>query len=82
MVRLWTGAPPLGEMECMLSAVVRNRIYLGDHTEYALHTDSFGEVLARVAKSDGAGPAAPGPQPGQTVTLGWRRESSLALGDT
>ena len=30
----------------MIEARIRNRIFLGEHTEYLLHDDAFGEFLA------------------------------------
>ncbi len=35
-----------GDAAIVIEAEVRNRIFLGEHTEYLLHADAFGEFLA------------------------------------
>ena len=55
---------------------VLNRIYLGDHTEFSVRAEGFGDLLVRVPKA--AGDAAE-IGPGEQVRLGWRRDQALAL---
>jgi len=58
---------------------IHNRIYLGDQTEFSVHTDDFGEVLVRVPKSRDA--AMQRLSPGDEVIASWQYEAALALVD-
>jgi spermidine/putrescine transport system ATP-binding protein len=88
-IRLWPGAVPestvvagLGAPGFCLAGTVRNRIYLGDQTEFSIATGAGGEILVRTAKDDGAGDSGAGElAPGAPVTLGWREASGLSLVD-
>jgi hypothetical protein len=83
-IRLWPGALPdtavaagLGGPSFHLAGTVRNRIYLGDQTEFSIATGATGDILVRIAKDGAAGDLAPG----ASVTLGWREASGLSLVD-
>jgi spermidine/putrescine transport system ATP-binding protein len=76
VIGLWaTGGAPR-DLDLARQGQVRNRIYLGDHTEFSVHVPDFGEVMVRRPKSD---PLALSLQPGDAVELGWRGEQALAL---
>ncbi|MEM7122837.1 MAG: ABC transporter ATP-binding protein [Pseudomonadota bacterium] len=60
-------------------AKVRNRIYLGEQTEYLVDAEGLGEVLIRSPKH--AETHTGGFAPGNDVLIGWREESALALRD-
>jgi spermidine/putrescine transport system ATP-binding protein len=52
--------------------------YLGDQTEFRVHTDQAGEVLVRRQNATGAA-ASQGIGPGDPVTVRWREEANLIL---
>ena len=52
--------------------------YLGDQTEYRIHTDSVGELIARHQNSTGVGSAL-GAGPGDAVVVRWHQEADLVL---
>jgi len=76
VIGLWAvgGAPR--DLDITRQGQVRNRIYLGDHTEFSVHVPQLGDVMVRRPKSD---PLAFNLQPGDAVELGWRGEQALAL---
>jgi spermidine/putrescine transport system ATP-binding protein len=83
-IRLWPGAltdaavaAGLGGPSFHLGGTVRNRIYLGDQTEFSIATGASGDILVRTAKDSVAGELSPG----DSVTLGWRESSGLSLVD-
>ncbi len=83
-IRLWPGAltgaavaAGLGGPSFHLGGTVRNRIYLGDQTEFSIATGASGDILVRTAKDGVAGELSPG----DSVTLGWRESSGLSLVD-
>ena len=58
---------------------IKNKIFLGEHTEYLVNTDLIGEILILSPKhteSESGGFA-----PGDNVTIGWKNECALALVD-
>ena len=59
---------------------VRNRIFLGEHTEYLVSTTGFGDILVlspkHVETTRGSFDR------GQDVTIGWKNDVALALEDT
>lgn len=80
VINLWGASQetPQG-MDFTATGIVTNRIYLGDQTEYRVVTELLGEVLVRASK---AAEALHGNfVPGNSVQLGWRRDSGLALID-
>jgi len=52
--------------------------YLGDQTEYRVHTDVLGELIARHQNSTGVGSAL-GASPGDPVIVRWHQEADLVL---
>lgn len=76
VIGLWVigGAPR--DLDIVRQGEVRNRIYLGDHTEFSVHVPALGEVMVRRPKSD---PLALSLQPGDTIELGWHGAQALAL---
>lgn len=56
---------------------VRNRIYLGDQTEYLVTTESLGDVLVQAPKS--AELASGSFSPGDAVEISWPDRAALAL---
>ena len=52
--------------------------YLGDQTEFRVHTDQAGELIVRRQNATGAG-ASQGMGPGDPVTVRWRDEANLVL---
>ena len=63
--------------DVILRARVRNRIFLGEQTEYLLHTDNYGEILVRASKMSEARTG--GFMPGQEVVAGWPSAEALVL---
>ncbi len=75
---------PLGrdagaELDVRIVGCIKNRIFLGEHTEYLVETRGLGDILALVPKhieaSDG------GFSPGDEVSIGWRNAAALSLKD-
>jgi spermidine/putrescine transport system ATP-binding protein len=58
---------------------VKNRIFLGEHTEYLVGTEELGDILALVPKYVEA--AEGGFARGDDVKVGWRRNAALALAE-
>ncbi len=54
--------------------------YLGDQTEFRVHTDQAGELIVRRQNATGA-EASLGLGPGDPVTVRWRDEANLVLAD-
>ena len=61
------------------SARVKNRIFLGEQTEYLVETDDLGEILIRASKH--AEGLTGGFAPGDAVRIGWDDTSALAFED-
>ncbi|HEY1383194.1 MAG TPA: ABC transporter ATP-binding protein [Dongiaceae bacterium] len=76
VIGLWlTGRAP-ADLDLRRQGQVRNRIYLGDHTEFSVHVAELGELMVRLPKSD---PLALRLQPGDAAEIGWRGDQALAL---
>ncbi|MDH3475061.1 MAG: ABC transporter ATP-binding protein [Rhodospirillales bacterium] len=58
-------------------AKIRNRIFLGEQTEYLVEAEGLGEVLVRAPKH--AETLTGGFNPGDQVLIGWQAASALAL---
>ena len=67
------------ETDVAAPGLVRNRIYLGEQTEYLVEAEGLGEILVRAPKHDEA--LTGGFRSGDAVRLGWRSASALALAD-
>ena len=76
VIGLWEAGAAPRDLDLAREGQVRNRIYLGDHTEFSVHVAELGDVMVRRPKSD---PLALRLQPGDRATLGWRAEQALAL---
>lgn len=72
-----TGAPYDADVEA--PAVIRNRIFLGEQTEYLVDAEGLGEVLVRAPKH--AETQTGGFKPGDKVLIGWQSAAALALED-
>ena len=72
------GAPP--DADVTAPARIRNRIFLGEQTEYLVEAEGLGEVLVRAPKH--AETLTGGFNPGDHVLIGWQAASALALADT
>ena len=68
-----------GEMDTDVSAPARikNRIFLGEQTEYLVEAEGLGEVLVRASKH--AETVTGGFETGNQVLIGWHNASALAL---
>jgi spermidine/putrescine transport system ATP-binding protein len=71
------GAPYDADVEA--PAVIRNRIFLGEQTEYLVEAEGLGEVLVRAPKH--AETQTGGFKPGDNVLIGWQSAAALALED-
>jgi spermidine/putrescine transport system ATP-binding protein len=79
VIDLWRATDPVpADVQLMETGTIRNRIYLGDHTEFGVETPRLGIVLVRLPK---ASVAATVLQPGDAVALGWRPDRALVLSD-
>lgn len=63
-----------------LSGLVKNRIFLGEHTEYLVGAEGVGDVLVLSPKHIES--AHGGFEPGDNVSIGWKNETALALEDS
>ena len=69
-------AAGLGGPSFHLGGTVRNRIYLGDQTEYRITTDQVGELVVRRQNASGV---STGLGPGEPVVVRWHEEANLVL---
>ena len=73
---MWRAGSAPADLALCRKATVRNRIYLGDHSEFSLSAEGLGDVLARMPKSSALATEL---APGDLVEIGWRSEQALAL---
>jgi spermidine/putrescine transport system ATP-binding protein len=59
---------------------VKNRIFLGEHSEYLITTEGYGEVMVLSPKSIESNSRSFAP--GDSVSISWKPEAALVLGDT
>ena len=76
VIGLWPAGRGSSDLDLRRPGQVRNRIYLGDHTEFSVHVPELGELMVRLPKSD---PLAMRLQPGDAAEIGWRAEQALVL---
>jgi len=76
VIGLWSVNRAPSDLELRRQGQVRNRIYLGDHTEFSVHVPELGELMVRLPKSD---PLAMRLQPGDAAEIGWRSDQALVL---
>jgi spermidine/putrescine transport system ATP-binding protein len=72
-----SGANPDAEWVSVTGRISQGT-YLGDQTEYRVHTDRAGELIVRRQNATGAG-ASQGMGPGDSVIVRWREEANLVL---
>ncbi len=72
-----SGAAASAEFDVAIEGCIKNRIFLGEHTEYLVETRGFGEVLALVPKHVETSQG--GFDPGDEVLIGWRDAAALSL---
>ena len=80
---IFIGAPNAAapfDADVEAAATIKNRIFLGEQTEYLVEAEGFGEVLVRAPKH--AETLTGGFNPGDAVLIGWQAASALALADT
>jgi spermidine/putrescine transport system ATP-binding protein len=68
------------EADVTVAGQVKNRIFLGEHTEYLIGTEGFGDVLVLSPKFVESRQGSF--SPGEAVTVGWKNETALALEDS
>jgi spermidine/putrescine transport system ATP-binding protein len=61
-----------------VKAQIKNRIFLGEHTEYLVEAPGLGEILVLAPKKEEAGG---GFSPGDHVFVGWSESAALVLPD-
>ena len=76
VIGIWPVGRSPSDLDLRRPGQVRNRIYLGDHTEFSVHVPELGELMVRLPKSD---PLAMRLQPGDAAEIGWRAEQALVL---
>jgi spermidine/putrescine transport system ATP-binding protein len=70
------GEAPAGEIQ--VTGRIDQGTYLGDQTEYRIHTDAVGELIARHQNSTGVG-SARSVGPGDQVIVRWHQEADIVL---
>jgi spermidine/putrescine transport system ATP-binding protein len=63
-----------------ISGQVMNRIFLGEHSEYLIATEGYGEIMVLSPKSIES--SSRSFAPGDKVSISWKPEAALILGDT
>ncbi|HET6158575.1 MAG TPA: ABC transporter ATP-binding protein [Dongiaceae bacterium] len=76
VIGLWPVGRAPADLDLRRQGQVRNRIFLGDHTEFSVLVAELGELMVRLPKSD---PLAMRLQPGDMTEIGWRGTQALAL---
>ena len=71
-----TGEAPSGWVQ--VPGRITQGTYLGDQTEYRIHTDVVGELIARHQNNTGVGSAL-GAGPGDRVIVRWHQEADIIL---
>jgi spermidine/putrescine transport system ATP-binding protein len=68
------------ETDVALNGRIKNRIFLGEHTEYLVDSDGLGDVLVLSPKHIES--ARGGFNPGDAIAIGWKNDTALALEDS
>lgn len=79
MISISAADEPNQNSNIAIQGQVMNRIFLGEHSEYLIATEGFGDVLVlspKVLESNSRSFA-----PGDQVSLSWGPEAALVLGD-
>ena len=74
------GADNLSEAHVRAPARIKNRIFLGEQTEYLVAAENLGDVLVLSSKHNET--VTGGLATGDAVEIGWRTDSTLALEKT
>lgn len=74
------GSEVLAEADVRVPARIKNRIFLGEQTEYLVAAEGLGDVLVMLSKHTET--MTGGLATGDAVEIGWRTESALALEKT
>jgi spermidine/putrescine transport system ATP-binding protein len=78
LVQVLAAAATAGaDLDVAIEGRIKNRIFLGEHTEYVVGTRGFGDVLALVPKHVEARRG--GFDPGDEVAIGWEDVAALSL---
>jgi spermidine/putrescine transport system ATP-binding protein len=63
-----------------LNGRIKNRIFLGEHTEYLVDAEGLGDVLVlspkHIERAHG------GYEPGEAIAIGWKNDTALVLEDS
>ena len=68
------------DVDVALNGRVKNRIFLGEHTEYLVDTEGFGDVLVLSPKHIESERGSF--DPGDKVSVGWKNDTALVLEDS
>jgi len=68
------------DTDVALNGRIKNRIFLGEHTEYLIEADGVGNVLVLSPKHIES--ARVGFEPGDAVAIGWKNDTALTLEDS
>jgi len=80
MISISTTAETINGNAIAIQGRVMNRIFLGEHSEYLIATEEFGDVLVLSPKSIESMNRSYAP--GDNISISWRPEAVLVLGDT
>ena len=80
MISIASAAETINGTSVAIPGRVMNRIFLGEHSEYLIATEEYGDVLVLSPKSIESINSSFGP--GDNISISWRPEAVLVLGDT
>jgi spermidine/putrescine transport system ATP-binding protein len=68
------------DTDVALNGRIKNRIFLGEHTEYLVDAEGLGDVLVltpkHIERTQG------GFELGDSIAIGWKNDTALVLEDT
>jgi spermidine/putrescine transport system ATP-binding protein len=80
MISIASAAETINGTSVAIPGRVMNRIFLGEHSEYLIATEEYGDVLVLSPKSIESMNRSFAP--GDNISISWRPEAVLVLGDT
>jgi spermidine/putrescine transport system ATP-binding protein len=80
MISIDSAAETINGTSVAIPGRVMNRIFLGEHSEYLIATEEYGDVLVLSPKSIESINSSFAP--GDNISISWRPEAVLVLGDT
>ena len=80
MISIASAAETINGTSVAIPGRVMNRIFLGEHSEYLIATEEYGDVLVLSPKSIES--INRSFAPGDNISISWRPEAVLVLGDT